>query len=149
MRDSDDLRVSVRMDETQWSPVVESARMSERVQRAIDGALAAEDQARIRSSNGHAHIHEELREPVRPLRAAELSSSQRNALVDSLVEAVNNHAKVLAEHRKTMESHARRLEADSNNQDELSDRTIALKDAHDSFTGRTFLARLRWIVRGC
>ena len=51
-----------------------------------------------------AHLVEPSVELPRPLKAAELSSQQRNALVDSLVAVANNHAKVLAEMRTQIES---------------------------------------------
>lgn len=104
------------------------------------------------------------RDPLRPLRASELSSQQRNALVDSLVSAVNNHAKVLAEHRRTMEeltSAQREIHPPGSDvglivYDILRDTynfygshaEAAVRNAHVRIVGRTFWQRLRWLVTG-
>lgn len=103
------------------------------------------------------------RDPLRPLRASELSSQQRNALVDSLVSAVNNHAKVLAEHRRTMEAqsaaqsefqsvqdaHANELKA-SYEREAYHYGLICGIDSRitDAAVRRTFWQRLRWLVTG-
>lgn len=116
--------------------------------RCVAGTAVVES-ARMSSTNGAAHVAAEMREPVRPLRAAELSSQQRNALVDSLVQAVNANAKVLTEHRKAIEA----LRSDHFHVYAMQDTRLAEHaarlDAHAGILLRpTLWARLRWLVTG-
>ena len=106
------------------------------------------------SDNGTAHVAAELRESYRPerVRAADLSAQQRNALVDSLVDAVNNHAKVLSEMRGVIEAQAKRAslaeETCAERWDASSGASKRHGDRHAAFFGRPFWQRLHWLVTG-
>jgi hypothetical protein len=100
------------------------------------------------SSNGTAHVAEEMREPLRKLRAAELSSTERNALVDALVDAVNNHAQVMSEMRGKIQTQHERFEIEANTMRVRLAEHRAMLDAHAGIVLRGLWGRLRWLVTG-
>ena len=102
------------------------------------------------SDNGTAHVAEELRESYRPerVRAADLSAQQRNALVDALVDAVNNHAKVLGEMRGKIQTQHERFEIEANAMRVRLAEHRAMLDAHAGIVLRGFWGRLKWLVSG-
>ncbi len=92
------------------------------------------------SINGHGHLQQIVDAP-RPLRAAELSSQQRNALVDELVATVNANARALAELRT-------RLELQRTIIDEVQTVCLFLDAQLTEFQARSLWQRVRWLVLG-
>ncbi len=92
-------------------------------------------------SNGHGHLQQIVDAP-RPLKAAELSSQQRNVLVDELVATVNTNARALTELRRAFDAHVRAWQLVQREQS-------ARLDAHANVLLRArFRDRLRWVLFG-
>ncbi len=96
-----------------------------------------------------AHLVEPGIDLPRPLKAAELSSQDRNALLDSLVATVNTNAKALAEWRTKHEALQADVTAMNAAWQQVQLETRARLDAHANVVLRSrFVDRLRWLVTG-
>ncbi len=88
-------------------------------------------------------------EPGRLLKAAELSSQDRNALLDSLVATVNTNAKALAEWRTKHEALQADVTAMNRAWQQVQLQQNARLDAHANVVLRSrWVDRLRWLVTG-
>lgn len=99
----------------------------------MGGIRLSRGKMRAMSNNGTAHVAAAFEAP-RPLKAAELSSQQRNALVDDLVATVNNHARVLGEMRGRIEALTTQVETHNKNLDALA-RSCAMNSGQHQMFG--------------